>query len=336
MKNWKWLAPAMYTATGILIGSTALTATTAFAKTSDFRAFTSNIFQNGQMAQSAQAVQYNGTNFFGIWYLNQLLTKDGIHATWDGKNLTLTNVPVQQTSQMTVSTSSNTSNPVIANSIDVGGVTYVPLTTVQTLLQQLGAHIHLADGPDGKPATKPGSGDQQTNINIRPIVAHLQNAVTSLTKPAKDDNSNVGDTVKIYADAISQLQIAYTEVTDLQSAMKAYVAASTSSTSSTSGTVSAPTASQITDDIATLGKISSSLQSDWQAINQIAITTLSTATNNVGSGTTSTSTSTSTTAPTTLAGVGADLQVQIAALNTLQPQPTPPTLGAKGDGQEGN
>lgn len=321
MKKLNWKAPAVYTTIGAIVGSTLMSSPAALAE-QNFKSYWAKFAQNGQQSGSAAAILYGGTNYFGIYYLQQLLKQDGINVSWDGKELQLNGVPVQQTTTLSVSgstPSSSTTSPLLTDSIQVNGVTYVPLATVQAMLSASGVHLNEGDRQDGS-----GSNNTTSSISagsVQSVIEHLKEAVGSLSEYAQiaaklqqqtsllqglfasRDHGNNGDTkeaLQQLASAMQKMQAAYTNLTAL---------ATTASSTSTSGTSGIGTTGTTT----TAGTSSGTGSTDTSG-------TSTTSGSGTGSGS---STSTTPTAPssadlaTQLQTIAAAIQQDITTLNGL-------------------
>ncbi len=249
----KWKSPVVYTAIGAILGASLMSAGPAFAN-SNFRVFWGNMLQNGKFITNAQAISYNGTSFFSIWYFNKLLAQDGIQANWDGKTLSLTNMPVQQST--TLSVNNGTGNNTPANSVVIDGVTYVPLPTVESILSKEGSNIQLQDGND-KQDTGNGQGREDGNSGVSRIVEQIHSALGKLQdfshNNSKDDSH---DSFEKLFSAIAQLQKAETWVTQLNSTSSS----STTTVYGSSNTGTVPTST-----------VQTALQSDITTLNQAAL-----------------------------------------------------------------
>lgn len=49
----------------------------------NFTCFWGNLIQDEKNVSGAPVIAYQGTSFFGVWYLNRLLQQDGIQVQWD-------------------------------------------------------------------------------------------------------------------------------------------------------------------------------------------------------------------------------------------------------------
>lgn len=342
MKKFAWKAPAVYVGIGAILGSTLMAAPAAMADSS-FKSYWAKFSQNGQSTGSAQAIMYGGTNYFGIYYLQQLLKKDGIDATWNGSELSLNGVPVQQATTLSVATNSATSgstsgSPLFTNSITVNGVTYVPLSTVQAMLAQAG--VRLNEGDQGS------SGSNNVGIsagNVQKVVSHLKDAENSLASYVKAeaklqskiaqgkkvDPGDAMDTMRHLTDGMARLQAAYNTLSTLQSMLATSSATTTTSGGTTvtssvyGGSGSGSTAGA---GVATqLGTIAAALKQDLSTLNAFALSSmgggLSSANGGTGTTTgTSTSTSASSGTSSDLSSVMSDIANQIGALMGIENQ----------------
>jgi len=340
----KWKAPLAYTTIGALIGSAIISTAPAFADAnSGFKVYWGQVFQNGQFFEKSPAIQHDGTNFFGLWYLNQLLQKDGIQVKWDGKTLQLNNVPVQQATTLTVANpdgSATSASPVVANSIVVNGVTYVPLSTVETLLTKLGSRFHIEDGSghgqgDSKDAVSSSGLLQSAAINLHNAIANLSTfgvvgaGGSDGNGPKHSDGGNKGrfggpgGVSGMFTSAMAQIASADTKVTTLENAFATLnqsapgTTSGTSATSTGTSTVTGTVYGSNPGVLATsLQQVSTSLQADLASLNAIALTTYE---QNAGITSGSSATMTSTvTSSTSLASVISDLTTQEQTLAGIQ------------------
>lgn len=162
MKQWKAISVAALI--GALAGGFGMSGLPAFADLS-FSSYWGQLSQNGQSVSKVPEVSYNGTSYISIYYLNQMLKKDGINPSWDGKNLQLANVPVQQQTGLAVSSPAATS-PVLSgtDSVVLNGQTYVPLNAVQGLLKSSNADISVTESVYGNNGNgNPGSKDSKNS-----------------------------------------------------------------------------------------------------------------------------------------------------------------------------
>ncbi|GMA51280.1 hypothetical protein GCM10025857_26370 [Alicyclobacillus contaminans] len=99
-------------------------ATSALAATSTMRS--GPVYINGHMWKNVPYVVANNTTFFGIWYLQQLLSSYGIASQWDGRTLSIQGVPrIQGTATYTVGGQQKSSSILTWN-----GATYVDVSTL--------------------------------------------------------------------------------------------------------------------------------------------------------------------------------------------------------------
>ncbi|MCF8567180.1 hypothetical protein LLE49_20890 [Alicyclobacillus tolerans] len=299
----KWKGPLVYTAIGAILGSSLMASTPAFADTG-FKSFWAGLIQNGQDQGKAQAIQFQGTNFFGIWYLNKLLAQDGIQASWNGNTLQLSNVPVQQPTTLSLQGSSAPStSPIFSDAITVNGVTYVPLSSVQQLLQKLGVGIQSGANQGGPSAA--GIIDSEQLLGV---INKLQSSAQKLNQytqavsaislfnfgaamgpgPGRGESESEHSAVNALTSGLQQLQSAYDQLNRMMNALQAFGATATSgsTTSSTTGTSGTTTGTSTTQSVyqpatsstltssqilTTLQAVATSLSSDWQAVNGYAL-----------------------------------------------------------------
>lgn len=346
----------VYTAVGAILGSSLMTTLPAYAD-SGFKEFWGKMFQNGQYVQQAPAIAYNGTSYFGIWYIQHLLQQDGITATWNGQSLQLSSVPVQRSTTLSTTangTSTGTTAPV--NSINVDGVTYVPLASVQALLQQSGAGIGLKSPEDGGD----GSDSAAQGPSLRAPIEQIKGALDKLQSFGEDGGKGHGEdahaSFEQFFSAIAKLQTAVVELQAVSNAGAAMNGTTTSTPTTTgtttTGTTTTPTttggttttttptttggsATTTTTTTASVASVTAALQADIASLTQLlnsttggvtptsgtgssstTTTTGTTGTTATGSGSTTTTTTTAT--PATFASIVEDIMMQLATLESMQ------------------
>lgn len=289
-KGWfsmKWKGPLVYTAIGAILGSSLMASTPAFADTG-FKSFWAGLIQNGQEQGKAQAIQFQGTNFFGIWYLNKLLAQDGIQASWNGNTLQLSNVPVQQPTTLSLQGSSAPStSPIFSDAITVNGVTYVPLSSVQQLLQKLGVGIQSGANQGGPSAAgiidseqllgvinKLHSSAQKLNQYTQAVSAISLFNFGAAMGPGRGrgESESEHSAVNALTSGLQQLQSAYDQLNRMMNTLQAFGATATG-TSTTQSVYQPATSSTLTSSqiLTTLQAVATSLSSDWQAVNGYAL-----------------------------------------------------------------
>lgn len=342
-----WKGPVLYTAVGALLGGTLFAAAPALAA-SNFNSFWGGISQNGQSSSGAQAVSYDGTSFFGIWYLQKLLSQDGISTTWNGRTLSLSNMPTQQPTTLSVTNSSGATVSAPINSLSIDGVTYVPLSTLQSLLQQEGLSVQLQAGSSSGQGSQ---GDDNDNHNWRSnnyevISAMITEAADKLQDFANEQQGSFSsdadrDHFEQLLNAIAKIQMAEVMLTwsgsqSVGSGGPSYplsaqgnggsglgtgAASGTASGSSSSSTsTSSATGSGSTGSTASSLSIAQALQADVTALNTIA--------SSVESGGSLDSSS--------LTQIIANLKTQAAAVAQLQGSTNSWGSGNSADEQNGN
>ncbi len=278
----KWVSSVTYTVIGAVVGSTLMAMTPALAAQDGFKSFVANLEQDGQVVSKPSAILFNGTNYFGIWWIQQQLLKDGITVNWNGTTLSLNNMPIQQTDTLSASSNANSSlGTAFTNTINVNGVTYVPLSSVQGLLQQLGSKVQLKSGHDSKDAV---DGENQPST-LKGSIHILKHVAEKLSEYSSEDmhsqGHGEGKIMSSFAGSLAQLQTVIDNLQNLvstQSAPSTVVptpAGNTTSTSTSPAIVTGATTSAAltTSAITQVQTVVTSLQSDYQALNQFALST---------------------------------------------------------------
>ena len=360
MRKLNWKAPMVYTTIGAIVGST-LMATPAAWAAQNFKTYWAKFVQDGQSEGSASAIQYGGTNYFGIYYLDKLLAKDGIQAVWNGSELQLNNVPVQNTTTLSVAgvNQAVAGSPLMTNAITVNGVTYVPLSTVQSLLSNVGVTMSGGDSQvsSGSPLGGTLSTPTISRGQVQSVTEKLKEAQSKLTSYMKNapqlsfsgglfgsqgGNGDAKDALHSLTSAMQKLQAAYTKLTAL-AATAGMTSTSTNgigsgstltTTQATYGTPAGSTGSTgtlitpVPTDIASqLTTIASAIKSDMEAINQVALTQASSGFGFGGlgglgssSGLTTSGSTSPTTSPVDVSSIISDLGQQITQLDLLAAQ----------------
>jgi hypothetical protein len=327
----KWKAPVLYTAMGVIIGSSFMAASPAMASDLNFKTFVASLVQNGQTVSKPSAIAYNGTSYFGIWWLQQQLKKDGIQVQWDGKSLTLTGMPVQSTSTLSAQGTSGT-NTVFANSINVNGTTYVPLSEVQALLQASGSRVQLHEG---------GDSSEGQNNSFKGVINQLKNINEKLTEfqnaQLHGQGDSMGEAFSSFAGSLTKLQSVINELKQMpqpswtsgstgatggtstgtstgtssgtstgssstSGSTSTGGSTSTSGSTSTGGSVSTGSSTSVTPTVA-LSAVIASLQTDWNTLNAYALQVAASASGSAsGSSSTGTTTGNSSTGSTSTGG----------------------------------
>lgn len=120
----------------VLSGSAMINPSAAYASTSDIH--TNPLIVNGQTWRSVPYVVSGGTTFFGIWYLQQLLSQYGIQNTWDGRNLKIGELPTVNSSAQTLVNG----NPVTGGAtLTFGDQNYVNLSAVARSLSGFSQYV---------------------------------------------------------------------------------------------------------------------------------------------------------------------------------------------------
>lgn len=307
----KWKGPVFYTTVGALAASLIMTATPALASQNYFKTFAAYLEQDGQVVSKPPAIAYDGTSYFGIWWIQDQLKKDGIDVSWDGKTLSLTNMPVQQTDSLTVSNanSSTVASPIFANTINVNGVTYLPLSEVQDLLTQAGSQFEFKTGNNDGQSSDSQDG-QASNSNFENAIHKLKNINEKLSEYQSEDNHGDSENAHLssFASSLIQLQSVIDQLNKISSSSTSTSGSTTTAgqqTTSNSTSNSSTNGTQPSIAIPTLSTIISGLQSDWHSLNTIALQNIA---NQSG------------TSNQDLSSIISDIKSQISALSSLEPQ----------------
>ena len=125
MRTMRW-AVALATTTAVTAGSWSQ-ASAAWAPATTAVQYWGNVSVGNHVAARTPFLAYGGTNYFGIWYLMQLLDKHGMQATWAHKSLTVNWMPANR-----AATTVSVDGAVVsgAHTLSIAGSTYVDVTRI--------------------------------------------------------------------------------------------------------------------------------------------------------------------------------------------------------------
>ncbi len=263
------------------------------------------------------------------------MKKDGVNVSWDGKTLSLTNMPVQQSNTLSV-TNANTGtsqSPIFANTINVNGVTYVPLSEVQDLLKQVGSPIEFKTKDDGDTSDNNNKGYGTTSyVGAIHKLQDISEKLTEFqTQGQHGDGEGEGELFSSFAGSLMQLQSVIYDLNQVSNSQTSAASipsvtlagGSTGSSSGSTGTQGTTTANDTQSNTSTpqLSDIVKSLQGDWQSLDTLALQYVQ--------GSTSVPAS-------SLSSIISDINTQIKSLSSLTQQNQPSGDANSGDNHGDN